>query len=176
MDATFFYVGIETEDNNNNNFDYCGIYFETNYTDNGVSDVADKRLHTIKEGGTWNDYWTLGTAFGWGTPGFPPANHEIYESIGGPGSFMEYEARIPLTTLNEFGLFDEDDERIGFAIIVQNGSNQHGEWPVGASDEPPSGLPSDWGELEIPEYKDILIPTVSMIIIGAIYRRKKKND
>jgi hypothetical protein len=89
---------------------------------------------------------------------------------------MEYEARIPLTTLNEFGLFDEDNERIGFAIIVQNGSSQHGEWPKDAIDQPPIGFSSNWGELEIPEFQDVLIPTISMIFIAAIYKRRKKRN
>jgi hypothetical protein len=176
MDATFFYVGIITNDTNNNNNDYCGIYFETNHSNDGVNDVADKRLHTKKESGTWNDYWTYGTGLGWGIPGAPPGGHEIYESFAGPGSYMEYEARIPLTTLNEFGLFDEDNERIGFAIIVQNGSSQHGEWPKDAIDQPPIGFSSNWGELEIPEFQDVLIPTISMIFIAAIYKRRKKRN
>jgi hypothetical protein len=174
MDATYFYVGVITSDPDNNNGDSCAIYFETNYTNSGVSDVADKRLRTYKSGGSWVDDWTLGSILTWGSPASLPPDHEIYESGGGFGAFMEYEAQIPLATLNEFGLFDEDNERIGFAVIVENNSFQHGEWPVDAIDQPTFNS-DPWGELEIPEFKEVLIPIFSMIFMAAVWRRKKKK-
>jgi hypothetical protein len=72
-------------------------------------------------------------------------------------------------------LFNEDNERIGFTVIVLNHTTQHGEWPEGASDSPPNGPASDWGELEIPEFKDALVPIITMVFIAAVWRRKKRN-
>jgi hypothetical protein len=116
----------------------------------------------------------VGNLGAWGAPqNPPPAEHEIAEYME-IGVGMEYEAQVPLSTLNDFGLFDQDNERIGFAIIVENASSAYEEWPSGAEDQP-SGNSDSWGQLEIPEFKDILIPIFSMILIAAVWRRKKRK-
>jgi hypothetical protein len=170
MDVTYVYFGVTTTDNNENNGDACAIYFETDHANDGVNNTYDKRLRTYRVGVSWTDDWTIGTDTGWGIPQPLPANHIIAHYLE-PAVGMEYEAQVPLATLNDAGQFDEDNERIGFAVIVLDGGNPHGEWPNGALD----GDSTAWGELEIPEFQDILLPIFCVIFMVAIWQRRRKK-
>ena len=87
---------------------------------------------------------------------------------------MEYEIQIPLTTLDDAGNFSDDHEKIGFAVWVQDAGSNYDEWPDGAVDEP-TGNSDSWGELEIPEFSEVILPVTSSVIFYIIWRKKKRT-
>jgi hypothetical protein len=171
MDASNVYFAVTTADTSEDNNDICAIYFETDHANDGVDDSYDKKIQT-RYMGFWFDEWYEGTASGW--PAFGdslPANHLITENLES-GVGMEYEAQVPRTTLNDANNFDDDGERIGFAVIVLDSGSAYEEWPNGAIDEP-SGNSDSWGEMEIPEFTDAVIPIAGIVVFFIYWRRKR---
>jgi hypothetical protein len=172
MDATNVYIAVTTTDTTEDNGDLCAVYFETDHANDGVDDSYDKRLRTRRFVGIWLDEWVTGTASGWQDPAVePPGNHLIAQNLES-GVGMEYEIQIPRTTLNDANNFDDDGERIGFAVIVQDAGSAYEEWPNGALNEPSSNSDS-WGEMEIPEFTDIFLPVIFTVIFYIIWKKKK---
>ncbi len=170
MDATYVYFAVTTADTSVDSNDICAIYFETDHANDGVDDSYDKKIQT-RYVGIWFDEWYEGTGSGW--PAFgespPPANHIIAENLES-GVGMEYEAQVPRSTLNDANNFDEDHEKIGFAVIVLDAGSAYEEWPDGALDEP-SGNSNSWGELEIPEFREVVLPVSGVVFFYLFWRR-----
>jgi hypothetical protein len=172
-DSTNFYCAVTTADTSEDNGDLCAVYFETDHANDGVDDSYDKRLITRRFIGLWLDEWVTGTASGWQDPPVePPANHLVAQNLES-GVGMEYEFQIPLTTLDDAGNFGESGEKIGFAVRVHDSGSDYEEWPNGALDEPSSNSDS-WGEMEIPEFSDLIVPACSMIIGYMIFSKRRK--
>jgi hypothetical protein len=174
MDSTHVYFAVITNDTNpDQSGDSCAFYFETNHANSGLTDSFDKRLRTYYTGAAWIDDWSLGTPGAWSIQGSLPSGVAIVEYFE-VGVAMEYEAQIPRSILNDSFNFDEDNERIGFAVIVENATNPLEEWPDGAQDVN-IGNSNSWGELEIPEFKYALIPMISTIFIALFWRRRTRK-
>jgi hypothetical protein len=174
MDSTHVYFGITTNDTiQNQNGDSCAIYFETDHSNTGVSDQYDKRLRTYYSGAAWIDDWSLGGFGFWVVQPSLPTGVVIAQNFEA-GVGMEYEAQINRSILNDSFNFDQDNERIGFAVIVENATVPLEEWPDGAQDVN-IGDSDSWGELEIPEYEEIIIPLSITLFIAAVWKNQRKR-
>ena len=82
---------------------------------------------------------------------------------------------LPLFELDDFGNFSDNHERIGFAVRVMDDDVDFQEWPDGALDEDIDGTSNTWGELEIPEFQDIIIPIFCMILPLVVRKMRRKK-
>jgi hypothetical protein len=174
MDSTHVYFAVTTNDTNpDQNGDSCALYFETDHADDGVNSNFDKRLRTYYTGAAWIDDWSLGFAGSWIIQGGLPLGVVIAQNFE-IGEGMEYEAQINRSILNDSFNFDQDNERIGFAVIIENATNPLEEWPDGAQDVN-IGNSNSWGELEIPEYEDVIIPVICTLFIAVFWKTQRKR-
>ena len=64
------------------------------------------------------------------------------------------------------------NERAGFAIVARNvvGPVTY-TW---GADNVNEDNPSTWGHLEIPEFRDLLLPVATLLLLGLLRRRRRQ--
>ena len=171
--STYVYICIEvTGDIDDDATDSGYIYFD-NAHDGGTSpDADDHRFYVIS--GVPGLISHQGTGSGWGScTDCDSANGGAGEFRTGPNRQV-YEFKIRY--LNVWGTDSpSSSQEAGFAVIAHDIGGSDYTW---GSTSPPSDTdPSTWGHLDIPEFRDVLIP---IAIVGVIYfigrRRRRAAD
>jgi hypothetical protein len=176
-DNTYAYFCVVNDDDTGSTpdmFQQSRFCWDTAHDAGSSPDSDDKMYRGYWDdfGSAWGyDYWT-GTGSGWSTSGVPGGSQYSAAYDSGEGCWV-YECRIPLTTLNDNGNFDQNSETIGFCVDIIEGGVNTAAWPTSGD----YNDPSTWGDLvfsttDIPEFSAMVFPILVLILIPFLLRKR----
>ena len=165
----YVYLCFEvTGDSDSDVSDDATIYFDTNYGNESAPQTEDRKFRVVS-GTTSIEQWK-GTGSGWQSCTSPDCD----SGNAAAGAFRSdrevYEFKIAI--VNAWGeVSPPPGDPAGFAIIAYDASSatylKWGSW------NPVDGTPSSWGRLEIPEFRDLVVPIAGVLILGLLWRRRR---
>jgi hypothetical protein len=174
QDGTWLYIMVKRNDDGTVAAgDYCDIMFETDDKgDNYLEDGEDVKWRSEDTTGTdiLTDYGVNGGV--WDDGAFTgQAGQDSASSLDPGDSDITYEFKIAISDV--FGASPQYDKTVGFAVYVWNDDTSSGDWwPDSGS--PSETDPSTWGDLSLPEFQEILIPSFMLIALFMVFKRKTK--
>jgi hypothetical protein len=129
------------------------LKFNETDSSNAAEDAIDSRW----DGTGWDPVWD--------GSGFNTAS----ASDLGNSNYITFEFSIDLTDV--FGVSPLYDKTVGMCIHVYDDDTSSDYYWGGSSIDDAS----DWGELSLPEFSEIIIPIMGLVALFVIFKRKKKK-
>jgi len=176
----FVYVCVEAtlDTSSNGSADFARIYFDRDH-DGGSGPTPGDRRFAVASGSAVNESMRGNNqATAWETC---PANsnptgiqcHADNQGIGAFSTHQFYEFKVEYRDVWNTTT-PSPSSPSGFAIIVTDGNATNPATYRWGSSSPPGDLtPDTWGHLEIPEFRDIVVPTVGLIVLLVTLRRRR---
>jgi len=171
-DSSSLYVCVEvTADmSNDGSFDTGELLFDQNNDNSALPDTND-RLFRVASGGAFTQ--KKGNTVAWVDCGGPPSCDSGDNAIGHfDGTNEVYEFKIAFADV--WGSSSPQPGAVaGLAIVAQDltGLSTY-TWGSATVDE---NVPSTWGQIQIPEFSDFLLVSVSVVVLVGIQLRRRRS-
>jgi len=166
----YVYVCVEiTGDADDDPNDEGVIYFDTNHDGASPPEATDRKFRVIS--GSTSIESSKGDGVGW-----TACNPDCDSGNSAAGEFRTNNKQVYEFKIRFANVWGTDtptsNQQAGFAVIAKDDSG--GSTFRWGNTSPSDTDPSTWGHLEIPEFRDFLVPVVSILLFGLLLRRRRQ--